>query len=170
MNYTLSNSKNKRQKGEMAQALKKIAPLLNNEKINLAIAILAAFIGAAASLLDPIIIGRAVDLYIKNGDYRGVLILAAILLGVYVIGLVATYIQTLALGGVGRRVLFRLAQRVILQAAGIAGGVFQPEQIRRPYFPYQQRYRQIKPIYQPRLDAIYAQFVYRGAPEFSCCR
>jgi len=108
MNYTLSNSKNKRQKGEMAQALKKIAPLLNNEKINLAIAILAAFIGAAASLLDPIIIGRAVDLYIKNGDYRGVLISAAILLGVYVIGLVATYIQTLALGGVGRRVLFGL--------------------------------------------------------------
>jgi len=92
----------------MAQALKKIAPLLNNEKINLAIAILAAFIGAAASLLDPIIIGRAVDLYIKNGDYRGVLISAAILLGVYVIGLVATYIQTLALGGVGRRVLFGL--------------------------------------------------------------
>jgi len=124
MNYELSGSKNKKQKGDTTRALKKLAPLLNGEKRRLALAIFMAMIGSVASLLDPIIIGRAVDLYIKNKDFRGVLISTAILLGVYLVGLVASYIQTLALGGVGRRVLFSLRNALFAKLQELPAAFF----------------------------------------------
>ena len=124
MNYELSGSKNKKQKGDTTRALKKLAPLLNGEKRKLALAISMAMIGSAASLLDPIIIGRAVDLYIKNKDFHGVLISTAILLGVYLVGLVASYIQTLALGGVGRRVLFSLRNALFAKLQELPAAFF----------------------------------------------
>jgi len=108
MNYRLSGSKDTRQKVELAQALKKLSPLLNGERRSIVIAFFAVLVWSVAALLDPIIIGRAVDLYIKNNDFHGVLISAALLLGVYAVTLAASYIQTIALGGVGRRVLFNL--------------------------------------------------------------
>ena len=59
-------------------------------------------------LLGPMIIGRTVDRYIRTRDFRGVLISAAMLLLAYLIGLVATYVQTQQMGRVGRYVLFNL--------------------------------------------------------------
>ncbi len=124
MNYRLNGSKNKKQKGELAQALKKLAPLLNGEKRNIAVAFFAVLIWSAAALLDPMIIGRAIDLYIKNKDFHGVLISAAILLGVYAIALVASYIQTIALGGVGRRVLFNLRNALFAKLQELPAAFF----------------------------------------------
>src|SRR5678815_3707471 len=45
---------------------------------------------------------------IRNRDFAGVLQAAALLLAAYVAGLVATYVQTLQMGTVGRYVLFNL--------------------------------------------------------------
>jgi ATP-binding cassette subfamily B protein len=61
-----------------------------------------------SSLLGPVIISHTVDVYIQNRNFRGVLTFAAILLGVYMCGLLASYFQTLAMGTVGRTVLFKL--------------------------------------------------------------
>jgi ATP-binding cassette subfamily B protein len=124
MNYTLSESKNKKQKGDTARALKKLMPFFGGEKKQLALAIIAALIGSVAALLDPIIIGRAIDLYIKNKDFHGVLISAAMLLGVYAVGLVAGYIQTLALGGTGRRVLFNLRNALFVKLQELPAAFF----------------------------------------------
>jgi ATP-binding cassette subfamily B protein len=54
------------------------------------------------------IIARAVDRYIGGGNFQGVLTSAAILLGIYLCGLLASYYNTLAMGTVGRTVLFNL--------------------------------------------------------------
>jgi ATP-binding cassette subfamily B protein len=115
MNYELSNPQNKKQKRNLAQDLKRLAPLLNGEKKQLAAALVAVLVWSLAALADPIIIGRAVDLYIKNNDYRGVLFSGALLFGVYAAALVASYIQTRALGGVGRRVLFNLRNALFVK-------------------------------------------------------
>jgi len=85
-----------------------MAPLLSDEKRIVALAFVAMLVTSASSLLGPAIIGRTVDTYIRNGDFRGVLISAAILLGIYLCGLLASYFQTLAMGTVGRTVLFKL--------------------------------------------------------------
>jgi ATP-binding cassette, subfamily B, bacterial len=65
-------------------------------------------LSSTSSLLGPMMIARTVDLYIRGGDFRGVLISSAVLLGIYVVGLFASYYQTLAMGVVGRTVLFKL--------------------------------------------------------------
>ena len=61
-----------------------------------------------AALLGPVIIGHTVDTYIQSRNFTGVLTFAAILFAVYLFGLLASYFQTLAMGTVGRTVLFKL--------------------------------------------------------------
>ena len=124
MNYQLSASHDQKQKRSLAQDLKKLAPLLNGEKRNLIVAFAAVITWSASALLDPIIIGRAIDLYIKTKDFRGVVVSAAALFGIYVIGSVASYIQTLALGGVGRRVLFNLRNALFMKLQELPASFF----------------------------------------------
>src|SRR5262245_43583938 len=108
-NYTLASLNSGPQiSAPVGAALKRMAPLLKDEKGLVALAFAGMLITSASSLLGPAIIGRTVDLYIRNGDFRGVLVSAAILLGVYLCGLVASYVQTRAMGTVGRTVLFNL--------------------------------------------------------------
>ncbi len=62
----------------------------------------------ARTLAGPVIIGRAVDTYVRLKDSRGLLLSAALLLAIYLVGVVASYAQIRTMGGVGRRVLFSL--------------------------------------------------------------
>jgi len=88
--------------------LRRLAPLLSEDKATVALAFGAMVLSSTSSLLGPMMIARAVDLYIRGGDFRGVLISSAVLLGIYLVGLFASYYQTLAMGVVGRTVLFKL--------------------------------------------------------------
>lgn len=124
MNYALNADKNKKRKGEATKALKKLAPLLAGEKKNLALAIFMALVWAAAALLDPIIISRVIDLYIKNKDFHGVVVSVWQLLAVYLVALVASYVQTLSLGGVGRRVLFNLRNALFAKLQELPAAFF----------------------------------------------
>src|SRR5215471_8617567 len=105
---TLSKGDNPQQSASIGAALKRMAPLLSDEKRIVALAFVAMLVTSASSLLGPAIIGRTVDTYIRNSDFRGVLISSATLLGIYLCGLLASYFQTLAMGTVGRTVLFKL--------------------------------------------------------------
>ena len=107
-NYTLNKGDKPQLSAPIGTALKRMAPLLADDKRLVAQAFVAMLVSSGASLLGPAIIGRTVDTYIQNGDFRGVLILSAILLAVYLAGLLASYFQTFAMGMVGRTVLFNL--------------------------------------------------------------
>ena len=63
---------------------------------------------SCATLLGPIIIGRAIDTFVRLKDAHGLLLSALVLLAVYLMGIVGSYTQILTMGGVGRRVLYRL--------------------------------------------------------------
>jgi len=71
-------------------------------------ALIAVVITSISGLLGPMIIGRTVDRYIRNGNFGGVLASAAVLLGIYLCGLFSSYFQTQRMGTIGRRVLFNL--------------------------------------------------------------
>jgi ATP-binding cassette subfamily B protein len=58
-----------------------------------------------------VIIGRAVDVYIRNGDFAGCCDRRAMLLAAYLAGLAATYVQTLQMGRSDATVLFNLGMR-----------------------------------------------------------
>jgi ATP-binding cassette subfamily B protein len=112
MNYKLNKPPDKEHKGSFAVAVKRLMPLLGGERKNLVIAIVAIIITSGASLLAPAIISYTIDHFIKTKNYGGVLRFAGLLGIIYTTGLVTSYVQTLRMGGVGRRVLFRLRNQV----------------------------------------------------------
>ena len=107
-NYTLSGATSREATATVWTALKRLAPLMADEKRTLALVFLAIMVSTSAALLAPVIISRAIDGNIRNRDFRGLLAWSALLLGIYVAGLFATYFQTQRMGTVGRRVLFKL--------------------------------------------------------------
>lgn len=112
MNYTLNANGTPEKKSASFGALKRLVPLMNGEGRNIAIASVAIVVNASATLAAPVIIARAVDTAIQSKDYHGVLVFSAALLGVYLAALVGGYVQTIVMGGVGRRVLFRLRNQI----------------------------------------------------------
>src|ERR1700730_5206763 len=107
-NYTLNRGDKQQQKAVIVTTLKRLAPLLTDEKRTVALAFVAMLITSGSALLGPVIIGHTVDSYIRTGNFAGVLTFTGILLVVYLCGLLASYFQTLAMGTVGRTVLFKL--------------------------------------------------------------
>jgi ATP-binding cassette, subfamily B, bacterial len=106
--YALHRSADQAQSETIGSALGRLVPLMADERRSVSVAFVAILISSGSSLLAPLIIGRTVDTYIQGRDFPGVLRSAAVLLGVYVAGLIATYIQTKTMGTVGRTVLFKL--------------------------------------------------------------
>lgn len=122
MNYALNNgakpssgptdSSKEKQKGTLQSAFKKLAPFLAGEKRNVIVAFIAILLNSASNLIGPAVIGYTVDTFIARGDFNGVLLYSAILFGIYAVGLIASYIQTITMGGVGRRVLFNMRNAI----------------------------------------------------------
>jgi ATP-binding cassette, subfamily B, bacterial len=108
MKYKLETTKAFGTKRSLRAGIKRFAPLVVPERGNIAIAMAAMLVSSCATLVGPIIIGHAVDTYVRQKNGRGLLLASALLLGVYVIGVIASYTQIRTMGGVGRRVLFSL--------------------------------------------------------------
>lgn len=107
-NYTLGRAPAHDHRVTAGSALRRLAPLMAGERRPVAVAFIAVVVTSVASLLAPLVIGRTVDASIRTGDFAGVLRAAALLLVIYGVGLVTTYVQTQTMGAVGRRVLFAL--------------------------------------------------------------
>ncbi|MES2213445.1 MAG: ABC transporter ATP-binding protein [Patescibacteria group bacterium] len=114
MNYTLNTQKTNTSgpKPSFLTAMRKLAPLLATEKRNLVIAMIAIIVNSLATLVAPIVVSHTVDTYIRLKNFHGVLLFSGILVGIYLIGLVGGYLQTMIMGGVSRRVLFKLRNSI----------------------------------------------------------
>ncbi len=106
--YTLSSPGGPQRQTTVGAALARFAPLMADEHRRVVVSFIATVVASLSSLVAPVIIGRAVDTYIRNLDFTGVLQSSLMLLGAYLAGLVATYVQTQQMGTVGRHVLFNL--------------------------------------------------------------
>jgi len=104
--YKLETTKAVAAKRSLRAGIKRFVPVIVPERRYLAVAVAAMLVSSGATLIGPVIIGRAVDIYVRLKDSRGLLRSAAVLLAVYLIGVVASYTQIRTMGGVGRRVLF----------------------------------------------------------------
>jgi ATP-binding cassette subfamily B protein len=103
-------------------ALRKLAPVLDDQRARLAAAFAATIVSATMGLMGPAIIARTIDVHVRARDVRGVVVSAAVLLLCYLTGLVATYVQAQQMGRVGRFVLFKLRNLLFakLQALPLA--------------------------------------------------
>ena len=114
MNYnlnTITDNNNKKKKSTFTN-LRNLVNHMVEEKKTLLTAFIAMLITAALNLLGPVLIGHTVDAYVQTKQYHGVLIFSGILLIMYVVALVAGYIQTKLMGTVGQRMLFTLRNNV----------------------------------------------------------
>ena len=102
MKYKLETTKAPGGKRSLRAGIKRFVPVIVPERSYLAVAVAAMLVSSGATLIGPVIIGRAVDTYVRLKDGRGLLLSAAVLLAVYVIGVVASYTQIRTMGGVGR--------------------------------------------------------------------
>ena len=93
-------------------ALKKLVYILANEKRNLIVALLIILLNASLSLTGPFLIGHTIDTYVQTKQYHGVLMFSGMLLGIYILAFITSYLQTKLMGGIGQRVLFNLRNAV----------------------------------------------------------
>lgn len=112
MNYDLNRFSTQQEKASTLSALKRLLELITHEKKNLWLALIAILINSGVNLLGPLLIGRAIDKYVIPGNYHGVLVISGVLLAMYLCGLVASYLQTKMMGGVGQRMLYTLRNAI----------------------------------------------------------
>ncbi|MES3005830.1 MAG: ABC transporter ATP-binding protein [Patescibacteria group bacterium] len=79
-------------------------------------------IDAAAAMLTPFMIARAIDQYISIGDLQGLIVICFQLIAIYFVTMVSGYIQGIFVGSVSQRTLFRLRESIFskLQSLPIA--------------------------------------------------
>ena len=112
MNYKLKTFEKGERSKTIGGAVVSLKPLLSDEKKPLVISFVAVIINTAANLLSPFLIAYIIDTYIARKDFHGVLAYSGILAVVYLLGLCASYVQTIVMGGVGRRVLYKLRNAI----------------------------------------------------------
>ncbi|MCW3109632.1 MAG: lipid export ATP-binding/permease protein MsbA [Segetibacter sp.] len=112
MTYNLTKPGNEKQKTSTLSALKSLLQLISDEKKNLLLALLAILTNSTISLSGPFIIGYTIDHYVQKKQYNGVLLFTGILLVMYLVGLIASYLQTKLMGSVGQRTLYTLRNAI----------------------------------------------------------
>jgi ATP-binding cassette subfamily B protein len=124
MNYKLKDADavQEREKGVLGTAVRRLIPLMKEEGRSVIIALGAILVSAASTLLAPVIIAYTVDHFIQTKDFHGVLVWSGVLLVVYVIGSITSYVQVRTMGAVGRRILFNLRNAIFnkLQSLPVA--------------------------------------------------
>ena len=115
MKYKLETENRTRQKRSLREAGRKFLPLFATEKWPFVGAVAAIVISSLATLVAPVLIVRIIDTDIRQKNTHGLVIGALLVLAIYVAGAVASYVQVLTMGGVGRRVLFHLRNALFLK-------------------------------------------------------
>jgi len=113
MNYNLNELSAQQEKASTLKALKKLLQLITEERANLYKAFAAILTNSGLNLLGPFIIGYTLQHYIYlNHDYNGVLMFSGLLLAMYIVAFFASYMQTMTMGGVGQRMLYKLRNAI----------------------------------------------------------
>ncbi len=95
--------------------IQRLTPLFADERRDVIIAVTAVTVSSVAALVAPVLIARAIDLYIRAKDSPGLWRAAGFVLGFYAIGVIASYIQIRTMGSVGRKVLFHVRNELFLK-------------------------------------------------------
>ena len=126
MNYSLTKTdiEKEEKKGVLKTAWRRLVPLMSEEKSPVIISIIAILVSVAVSLISPIIIAHIVDVYISAKNFHGVLIFSGLLAVIFIVGLIASYIQIIFMGGVGRRLLFNLRNKIFSKLQELPSAFF----------------------------------------------
>jgi ATP-binding cassette, subfamily B, bacterial len=109
MNYNLNSLfENKDKKKSTLNAVKSLLKYAVEDKKILIMAFISMLISAVLLLLGPYLIGYTIDNYVRTKLFHGVLIFSGILLAMYILTFITSYIQTKLMGTFGQHMLFTL--------------------------------------------------------------
>lgn len=113
MNYNLYDIQKEYEKQHKSSSpIRKLFQLIGGERWNLFFAFLAIIANAGATLLGPLLVGYTIDNYIKTHNMHGVWVHSGYLLVIYLVAVVANYLQTWLMGSIGLRMLYSLRNSV----------------------------------------------------------
>src|ERR1035441_3606612 len=118
MKYTLEIGQGPRQnqkRKSFRELTRRFVPLFADEKRPFSAAVVAITLSSIATLVAPIFIVRAIDTDVRLKTFHGLLMHSLLVLAIYVTGAVASYVQVITMGGVGRRVLYNLRNALFLK-------------------------------------------------------
>ena len=126
MKYNLNDLQANAPKSSTWSALGKLLQLINHERTNLLLALIAILVNSTLNLTGPLIIGHTIDRYIfvAHKNYHGVLVNCGILLAMYLVALLSSYLQTILMGGVGQRMLYTLRNAIFNKLQLLPVGFF----------------------------------------------
>ncbi len=115
MDYSLKAAAAGERRETLGSAWRALKPLLADERGHIAVAVVCVIVSTATSLLGPVITARIIDTAIKHHDFGLLLRYAGGLAAIFLLGLVAQYVQTLRMGTAGRNLLYKLRGRLFDQ-------------------------------------------------------
>jgi ABC-type multidrug transport system fused ATPase/permease subunit len=102
--------------------------LLTAERSNFIRATAALLVTSFLNLSTPAILAYAIDTYLAAGDYQGVLRCGALLLLIFLVAFVTQYFQSLWMGSIGQRIVYRLRDQVFHKLQGLPLAYFAQHQ------------------------------------------
>jgi len=115
MKYKLETENRPRQRRSLRESSRKFLPLFATETGPFIGALVAIVLNSLTTLVAPVLIVRIINTDIRLKNTPGLLIWSLLVLAIYVTGAVASYVQVITMGGVGRRVLFHLRNALFLK-------------------------------------------------------
>lgn len=112
MNYALNNPGQASKNLSTFAALRAFAPILKGSGPALALSLVALLVNSGVTLVAPLLMGIAIDEHVAVGDFAGVVRYSVFIFGLFLAGLVASYVQIRVMGGVAQKMLFTLRNRI----------------------------------------------------------
>ena len=115
MKYKLETTQTFGPKRSLRESSEKFLPLFAGEKVPFIGAIVAIILSSLATLFAPVLIVRIIDTDIRLKNAHGLMVWSLVVLAIYVAGCIASYVQVITMGSVGRRVLYHLRNALFLK-------------------------------------------------------
>ncbi|MBS2033471.1 ABC transporter ATP-binding protein [bacterium] len=124
MNYQLSQTR----PAPATDALRRLWPLVRPQRVRVLLACLAMITNTGLTLSGPALTGYAIDHFVVGKDLPGLLRCCLLMMVLYGLAGVATYLQSVWMGGVGQSLLFRLRQMLFEKLQELPLSFFQVNQ------------------------------------------
>lgn len=162
MNYALTKIGQESKKTSTFAALKKLLSLMVEDKPRLVLAFIAILINSALNLAAPILVGHAVDTYIVTKQFHGVLVISGILLVVFLVALVMSYLQTKLMGTVGQKMLYTLRNSIFTKLQQLPVAFFNQNKIGDLISRINNDTDKLNQFFFSIIDAVHSQYIYYG--------
>ncbi len=101
-----------KQRTKTFAALKKLFLILADEKRSLILSLVIILVHSSLTLIAPYLIGYTIDNFVQTKQYHGLLVFSGLLLAIYLLSLITSYLQVKLMGGIGQRVVYKLRNSI----------------------------------------------------------